>query len=96
VKASQCFTKYKWRDDAAAAREGGPQIVATQVPVLAILSGPSVALQAPVFGCSFCLPQGARLLYRWCMRAPDRHKSGACSGRPLQEDRILMKQCPLT
>jgi hypothetical protein len=40
VKASQCFTKYKWRDDAAAAREGGPQIVATQVPVLAILQVP--------------------------------------------------------
>lgn len=31
VKASQCFTKYKWRDSAAAQRESGPQIVATQV-----------------------------------------------------------------
>ncbi len=31
VKASQCFTKYKWRDIAAAQRESGPQIVATQV-----------------------------------------------------------------
>ena len=30
VKASQCFTKYKWRDTAAALRETGPQIVATQ------------------------------------------------------------------
>lgn len=34
VKASQCFTKYKWRDDAAAQRESGPQIVATQVWML--------------------------------------------------------------
>ena len=33
VKASQCFTKYKWRDDAAALRDSGPQIVATQVCV---------------------------------------------------------------
>jgi hypothetical protein len=31
VKASQCFTKYKWRSAAAAAAGGGPQIVATQV-----------------------------------------------------------------
>ena len=31
IKASQCFTKYKWRDSAAAQRESGPQIVATQV-----------------------------------------------------------------
>ena len=30
VKASQCFTKYRWRDGAAALRETGPQIVATQ------------------------------------------------------------------
>ena len=33
VKASQCFTKYKWRDSAAAQRESGPQIVATQVSI---------------------------------------------------------------
>lgn len=31
VKASQCFTKYKWRGEAAAALGGGPVIVATQV-----------------------------------------------------------------
>jgi hypothetical protein len=32
VKASQCFTKYLWRDEAAAAvTSGGPAIVATQV-----------------------------------------------------------------
>lgn len=31
MKASQCFTKYKWRTEAAAAGSGGPQIVATQV-----------------------------------------------------------------
>ncbi|CAK0786139.1 hypothetical protein CVIRNUC_009352 [Coccomyxa viridis] len=31
VKASQCFTKYKWRDLDAAKRQSGPQIVATQV-----------------------------------------------------------------
>jgi len=31
VKASQCFTKYRWRDDAAAALGGGVGIVATQV-----------------------------------------------------------------
>ena len=35
LKASQCFTKYKWRDPAAAAAAlnggGGPMIVATQV-----------------------------------------------------------------
>eukprot|EP00884_Botryococcus_braunii_P004263 jgi/Botrbrau1/13838/Bobra.0056s0075.1 len=31
VKASRCFTKYKWRDLEAAEREGGPAIVATQV-----------------------------------------------------------------
>lgn len=30
MKASQCFTKYKWRDGAAAQRSSGPQIVATQ------------------------------------------------------------------
>ena len=34
MKASQCFTKYKWRDSAAAQRESGPQIVATQVSAL--------------------------------------------------------------
>ena len=31
VKASQCFTKYRWRDPDAAKRQSGPQIVATQV-----------------------------------------------------------------
>jgi hypothetical protein len=31
VKASQCFTKYKWRDAEEAAGGGGVQIVATQV-----------------------------------------------------------------
>ena len=31
VKASQCFTKYKWRPPEEAARSGGPAIVATQV-----------------------------------------------------------------
>lgn len=31
VKASQCFTKYKWRDLDSAKRQSGPQIVATQV-----------------------------------------------------------------
>ncbi|WIA35155.1 hypothetical protein OEZ86_003627 [Tetradesmus obliquus] len=31
VKASQCFTKYKWREEAAAEAAGGPAIVATQV-----------------------------------------------------------------
>lgn len=31
VKASQCFTKYKWRSPQAAAQTGGPLIVATQV-----------------------------------------------------------------
>uniref|UniRef100_A0A061QUK1 DUF6816 domain-containing protein n=2 Tax=Tetraselmis sp. GSL018 TaxID=582737 RepID=A0A061QUK1_9CHLO len=31
VKASQCFTKYKWRSRAEAERTGGPVIVATQV-----------------------------------------------------------------
>ena len=31
MKASQCFTKYKWRDLDAAKRQSGPQIVATQV-----------------------------------------------------------------
>lgn len=31
MKASRCFTKYKWRDLEAAEREGGPAIVATQV-----------------------------------------------------------------
>ncbi|KAI8471550.1 MAG: hypothetical protein J3K34DRAFT_520489 [Monoraphidium minutum] len=31
VKASQCFTKYLYRDEAAAATDGGPAIVATQV-----------------------------------------------------------------
>ncbi|CAL5226960.1 g9845 [Coccomyxa viridis] len=31
IKASQCFTKYKWRDLDAAKRQSGPQIVATQV-----------------------------------------------------------------
>ncbi|KAF8060467.1 hypothetical protein HT031_004643 [Scenedesmus sp. PABB004] len=30
VKASQCFTKFLWRDDDAAAAAGGPPIVATQ------------------------------------------------------------------
>ncbi len=27
----QCFTKYKWRDEAVAKQSGGPVIVATQV-----------------------------------------------------------------
>jgi hypothetical protein len=31
LKASQCFTKYKWRPLEAAAAAGGPAIVATQV-----------------------------------------------------------------
>jgi hypothetical protein len=31
IKASQCFTKYKWRSEAAATQDGGPAIVATQV-----------------------------------------------------------------
>lgn len=31
VKASQCFTKYKWRTQTEAAKSGGPEIVATQV-----------------------------------------------------------------
>ncbi|KXZ49476.1 hypothetical protein GPECTOR_21g702 [Gonium pectorale] len=31
VKASQCFTKYKWRSEQAALRDQGPAIVATQV-----------------------------------------------------------------
>ncbi|GLC41532.1 hypothetical protein PLESTB_001000800 [Pleodorina starrii] len=31
IKASQCFTKYKWRSAEAAARDAGPAIVATQV-----------------------------------------------------------------
>ena len=31
MKASQCFTKYKWRTSEEAATDGGPQIVATQV-----------------------------------------------------------------
>lgn len=31
MKASQCFTKYKWREVEEAEREGGPAIVATQV-----------------------------------------------------------------
>ncbi len=31
VKASQCFTKYKWRSPQQAAQTGGPLIVATQV-----------------------------------------------------------------
>ncbi|KAK9812762.1 hypothetical protein WJX72_003291 [[Myrmecia] bisecta] len=31
VKASQCYTKYKWRDERQAAVDGGPAIVATQV-----------------------------------------------------------------
>lgn len=31
VKASRCFTKYKWRSETQAAQTGGPQIVATQV-----------------------------------------------------------------
>lgn len=31
VKASQCFTKYKWRSPQEAAQTGGPLIVATQV-----------------------------------------------------------------
>jgi len=31
VKASQCFTKYKWRTPQQAAQTGGPLIVATQV-----------------------------------------------------------------
>ena len=43
VKASQCFTKYKWRDLDAAKRQSGPQIVATQVRPLP----PPVALLNP-------------------------------------------------
>lgn len=39
VKASQCFTKYRWRDGAAALRETGPQIVATQARVLTLTLG---------------------------------------------------------
>ena len=31
VKASQCYTKYKFRSQEAADRQGGPAIVATQV-----------------------------------------------------------------
>jgi hypothetical protein len=31
VKASQCYTKFKWRAEAAAEQAGGPAIVATQV-----------------------------------------------------------------
>ena len=31
VKASQCFTKYKFRADADAAQQSGPAIVGTQV-----------------------------------------------------------------
>ncbi|EFJ51227.1 hypothetical protein VOLCADRAFT_103598 [Volvox carteri f. nagariensis] len=31
IKASQCFTKYKWRSAEAALRDQGPTIVATQV-----------------------------------------------------------------
>ncbi|KAG2439703.1 hypothetical protein HYH02_010582 [Chlamydomonas schloesseri] len=31
IKASQCFTKYKFRSEQAAAADGGPAIVATQV-----------------------------------------------------------------
>ena len=31
IKASQCFTKFKWRDAAVAEQQGGPTIVATQV-----------------------------------------------------------------
>jgi hypothetical protein len=31
VKASQCYTKFKWRDETAAEAAGGPSIVATQV-----------------------------------------------------------------
>ena len=49
VKASQCFTKYKWRDLDAAKRQSGPQIVATQVIFLvgsriraAAKSGPQI------------------------------------------------------
>ncbi len=34
VKASQCFTKYKWRSEASS--QGGPSIVATQVSQLII------------------------------------------------------------
>lgn len=34
VKASQCYTKYKWRDEKAAEAAGGPAIVATQVRTL--------------------------------------------------------------
>ena len=33
VKATQCFTKYKWRDLDAAKRQSGPQIVATQASI---------------------------------------------------------------
>lgn len=31
IKASQCYTKFKFRDESAAAAAGGPAIVATQV-----------------------------------------------------------------
>ncbi|KAG2499710.1 hypothetical protein HYH03_002645 [Edaphochlamys debaryana] len=31
LKASQCYTKYKWRDPKVAAADGGPTIIATQV-----------------------------------------------------------------
>ena len=40
VKASQCFTKYKWRDLDAAKRQSGPQIVATQVTTSLRENGP--------------------------------------------------------
>ncbi|KAG1659433.1 hypothetical protein FOA52_001104 [Chlamydomonas sp. UWO 241] len=35
LKANQCFTKFKWRDEAVAAKQGGPSIVATQLLCIA-------------------------------------------------------------
>lgn len=48
VKASQCFTKYKFRSQSEAAQLGGPQIVATQVvsDYLTPYDGESMMLKA--------------------------------------------------
>ena len=48
VKASQCFTKYKYRSQSDAAQLGGPQIVATQVvsDYLTPYDGESMMLKA--------------------------------------------------
>ena len=48
VKASQCFTKYKFRSQSDAAQLGGPQIVATQVvsDYLTPYDGEAMMLQA--------------------------------------------------